>query len=468
MILPEKFVNRMKNMLGSDYQSFEESYGCERYTALRINPMKAGMKKVIDETGWKTERVPWEENGLYYDAADMPGKHPYHDAGVYYIQEPSAMAPVHYLCPGQGERILDLCAAPGGKSTQIAAAMNNNGLLICNEINTARAKILSQNIERMGVKNAMVLNETPDHLAAVFPGYFDRILVDAPCSGEGMFRKNEDACAEWSEENVQMCAERQADILDMAAVMLIPGGRLVYSTCTFSPAENERSISDFIHRHGDFHIVPVSRYEGMDSGHPEWTDDPCGGISETVRLWPHRIHGEGHFLAVLERDGNAGRDISGKAYSSVRSMNGTQNGLSGKEMEKIKPYRQFAAETLKNEPEGQLFFFGDNLYLAPYDMPSTDGLRVMRPGLQLGVLKKDRFEPSHALALYLKAEDAVRKYDMSSSGNEIRQYLNGQTLNVSCGSGWYLMTVDGYSIGWGKSAGGIMKNHYPRGLRINY
>ena len=240
-MLPQDFICRMKVMLGSEYEEFEKSYECPKYQALRINPLKTENEKFLKQTKFSLHKVPWCSNGFYYESADAPGKHPYHAAGVYYIQEPSAMAPVEYLDVKPGERVLDLCAAPGGKSTQIAACMQGEGILICNEIHPARAKILSENIERLGIKNAVVLNETPAHLAELFVHYFDKILVDAPCSGEGMFRKNEDACGEWSTLNVKLCGERQDEILDLAEGMLKPGGRKVYSTCTLTPVKKEEN-----------------------------------------------------------------------------------------------------------------------------------------------------------------------------------------------------------------------------------
>ena len=232
-MLPQSFTERMQGLLESEYEEFLASFEHEKYQALRLNPLKKDDMSVITEKVKQTfqlQPVPWAENGYYYTKEDQPGKHPWHEAGLYYIQEPSAMAPVTLLSPQPGERILDLCAAPGGKSTQIASAMEGEGLLVTNEIHQARAKILSENVERMGIRNACVLNETPEHLADIFEEYFDRILVDAPCSGEGMFRKNEVACEEWSPENVQLCADRQDGILECAARMLVPGGRLVYST----------------------------------------------------------------------------------------------------------------------------------------------------------------------------------------------------------------------------------------------
>lgn len=247
--LPQDFRIRMQDMLGEAYPAFLRSYEEKKVQALRVNALKGTAEELLrkmPDAGLSA--VAWEKNGFYYNGEDSdlaPGKHPLHEAGAYYIQEPSAMAPAAYLEAEPGEWVLDLCAAPGGKSTQIASCMQHEGILVCNEIHAARAKILSENVERMGVRNALVTNETPQRLSEVFGGYFDRILVDAPCSGEGMFRKNKEACGEWSPENVRLCADRQDEILDRADEMLRPGGRLVYSTCTFAPAENEGSIARF-------------------------------------------------------------------------------------------------------------------------------------------------------------------------------------------------------------------------------
>lgn len=457
-MLPQEFLDRMRQMLGEEYPAFVESYEKEKYQALRVNALKADCKRLKEEAVFSLEPVPWEPNGFYYGKEDAPGKHPYHEAGVYYIQEPSAMAPAAYLEAKPGERVLDLCAAPGGKTTQIASYMKGQGILISNEIHPARAKILSENVERMGIGNAMVTNESPQKLADTFSEYFDRIMVDAPCSGEGMFRKNEIACEEWSLENVKICAERQDEILDCAASMLKPGGRIVYSTCTFAPAENEGSISRFLERHSDFSIVDAERFKGMEGGVADWVDNPACGIEKTIRLWPNKLHGEGHYVAVLQKDGTC--DASYEGYCK----NGLQKGISEKE---CKEYLAFCEDFLRIKLEGTLLKYGDQLYLAPKGMPSTNQLKVLRPGLHLGTMKKNRFEPSHALALSLKPQDAEYVADFPADGAEIRAYLNGQTLNYEGEKGWYLITVDGYSIGWGKLAGGVMKNHYPKGLRKN-
>ncbi len=501
-MLPELFVERMKNLLPErEFNEFIDSFGDtdERYHALRINTLKAKkendskeiLEKLKDCFGEGLgDQVPWESNALYYEDNIAPGKHPYHEAGLYYIQEPSAMAPVNYLDPKPGERILDLCAAPGGKSTQIAGRMQGKGILISNEINRDRSKILSLNVERLGITNCMVLNETPGNLSERFAGYFDKILVDAPCSGEGMFRKNEIATTEWSIDNVKACALRQKEILDCASVMLSPGGTLVYSTCTFSPDENEESIYRFLLEHKDFHVQKVPLTGGMEQARTEFISKDCitentdclKEVDNAVRLWPHRLKGEGHFMCVLKRDG-VNTAISAEDPAGPRKdgyVPGGRNLPAKKEI--IKIFNEFAKETLAFRDNssyitksglnlGQtLFLFGEQLYLAPADMPSTNGLKVMRPGLHLGTVKKDRFEPSHALALAMKAEDAVNVSDFSSDSLEIRQYLNGQTLRCSdkSGKGWTLVTVDGYSIGWAKQANTMLKNHYPKGLRINY
>lgn len=451
-MLPELFLKRMQEMLGDEYEAFLQSYEQEKYQALRLNSLKktkggesaatvlAPRKEACREplfwlgekTGFHLREVPWAKDGYYYEKEDQPGKHPYHEAGLYYIQEPSAMAPVTLLEVQPGERVLDLCAAPGGKSTQIAAALQGKGLLISNEIHPARAKILSENIERMGIRNACVTNETPQHLSQLFPEYFDCILVDAPCSGEGMFRKNEEACGEWSPENVELCADRQDEILDCAAQMLLPGGRLVYSTCTFAPQENEGSINRFMERHPEFFLV------------------------KTLRLWPHHIQGEGHFAAVLEKAGSMP-----VGYQAI-SAGGFVREAGKKDLEEC---IAFCKEFLQVQLPGKYIKFGEHIYLVPEDMPNLQGLKVLRPGLHMGTLKKNRFEPSHALALALAPDEAVNVWNLSLEDDTVRAYLNGQTFSASGEKGWYLICVDGFSLGWGKLAGGIMKNHYPKGLR---
>ncbi len=469
-MLPEQFLLRMQEMLGEEYQEFLLSFEKEHYKGLRINLRKVDVESFLAHCPFGLKKVPWTENGFYYEEGDTPGKHAYHEAGVYYIQEPSAMAPVPFLAVKPGERVLDLCAAPGGKTTQIADALKGEGLLVSNEIHPGRAKILSENVERMGVTNCIVTNESPAKLAQNFPAYFDKVLVDAPCSGEGMFRKNDGACNEWSPENVDICAARQDEVLDQAAVMLAPGGKLVYSTCTFAPQENEGSISRFLERHPEFYIQEVPRPEGFVPGRPGWTENAAAGIELTMRLMPHRIQGEGHYLAVLAKEGERG--------SHGSSRGGNEKSLPCKD---YKEFLDFAKDVLEiEEPEGTYIRFGEQLYVGPADMPALKGIKVLRPGLHLGTLKKGRFEPSHALALSLSKGQVKQYLDLSPESMEVRQYLNGQTLVldenvvmkkgkndeiIKDGKGWCLLCTDGYSLGWGKVAGSIVKNHYPKGLR---
>ena len=518
-MIPEKFRDRMKLQLGGEYEAFMEALEQERYQALRVNPMKMDREEFLRRSPFALLPVPWVENGFYYEKNGedpQPGKHPWHEAGVYYIQEPSAMAAVPFLEAAPGERILDLCAAPGGKSTQIAAAMRGEGLLVCNEVHPARAGILSENIERMGVRNALVLNETPDRLAERFPGFFDRILVDAPCSGEGMFRKNEAAGGEWSPENVRMCAARQDEILECAYRLLRHGGRLCYSTCTFAPAEDEGSIARLLKKHPDLHILSVRRPEGFAPGRPEWAEleernEQDGekatlpsegfryaeGLQHTMRLWPHKLKGEGHFVAVLEKEGSAGQEASGQeiagqegAGQATAEQKGTEqetagqktagkeeavgkrtrrrDGEKGLSEKDCAEFAAFAKENLRVKLSGIYLRFGEQLYLAPEETPALRGLKVLRPGLHLGTVKKNRFEPSHALALALRPQDAAHTISLDAQGSTVRDYLNGLTFPADGEKGWYLICADGCSLGWGKLAGGMMKNHYPKGLRKNW
>ena len=355
------------------------------------------------------------------------------------------MAPAGLLDVRPGMKVLDLCAAPGGKTTQLAAALQGEGLLVCNEINPKRAKILARNIERLGIANALVLNEHPQRLESYFPAYFDRILVDAPCSGEGMFRKEEAAVTDWSEETVEMCAHRQQEILASAAKMLDPGGRLVYSTCTFAPAENEGVISRFLQTHGEFSVVCADA-PWFSPGRPDWTEEQNPELAKTFRLWPHKLRGEGHYAAVLEKkeDGEAGELTLEKSLP----------------MDKV--LAAFVKEHELALPEGKLIAFGQSLFLAPAKLPSLRGLKVLRPGLELGEVKKDRFEPAHAWALWLKTARSVA--DFPADSPEIAKYLRGEAIQGSQ-TGWTLLTVDGLSLGWVKGSGGVLKNHFPKALR---
>lgn len=428
-MLPQAFLDRIQLQLGEEYPAFLQALERPRAVALRLNPLKNRPAEVP----FLQSPVPWEPMGYYYDPNSRPGLHPFHEAGVYYLQEASAMAPVALLNPQPGEKVCDLCAAPGGKTTQIAGRMGGKGFLLCNEINPKRAKILSRNIERMGVSNALVTNEHPQKLADQLPGFFDRVLIDAPCSGEGMFRKEEAAVTDWSEETVAMCARRQAEILHSGAALVRPGGRLVYSTCTFAPAENEEVITAFLAEHPEF--VP----EEVDA---PWFTRVQTGI---YRMWPHKLLGEGHFAAVLRKISGEEQSVSPEKGSRLPAQ-----------------WISFAKELGIRLPEGKAVEFGHTLFWAPEDMPCLQGLKVLRPGLELGEIKKDRFEPAHALALWLR--DCAQILNLSADGREISAYLGGNVLSCTK-KGWCLVTVDDCSIGWGKGDGQMLKNHYPKGLR---
>ena len=515
-MLPVDFLDRMERMLPKEYSSFLKSYEEQECHALRVNRLKGDRETFLSRASFHLEPVAWCENGYYYDKDDRPGRHPYHDAGAYYIQEASAMAPAEYLEAQPGERILDLCAAPGGKCTQIGADMHQQGILVCNEIHPARAKILSENVERMGLRNGIVTNESPGRLAQAFPEYFDRILVDAPCSGEGMFRKNPEACGEWSLENVDLCAKRQDGILSYAADMLKPGGRLVYSTCTFAPQEDEGTIRRFLDAHEEFSLVPVEKVPGMEPGNPRWGDEMAGcaaarqesgavgseairpeaereskvirpgvELSRTIRLWPHKLRGEGHYLAVLEKAGkpdSVSLEEKGISLPAMSGNGGKIRGLSRKEKrlaslgkgklqaglpeKSCKEYLEFRNCYLKDAAFPGIYLrFGDQLYLAPPETPDLSGIKVLRPGLHLGTIKKNRLEPSHALAMTLNPGQAVHVLELSSATHQAEEYIKGYPLKAEGEKGWYLITVDGYGIGWGKLSGMVLKNHYPKGLR---
>ncbi|MBE5868822.1 MAG: NOL1/NOP2/sun family putative RNA methylase [Lachnospiraceae bacterium] len=463
-MLPEQFLERMKRMLGDEYPAFLQSFEEEPYRALRVNTGKVSVEEFLKKSPFSLHPVPWTENGFYYEQDAGPGKHPFHEAGAYYIQEPSAMAPVSFLDARPGERILDLCAAPGGKTTQIADAMGGEGILISNEIHPARAAILSENVERMGIRGCIVTNETPERLTTVFPSWFDKILVDAPCSGEGMFRKNPEACQEWSLENVKLCATRQDQVLNQAAAMLRSGGRLVYSTCTFAPEEDEGTVSRFLQTHPEFEIVEVEAPAGFEGGRPDWTCQPAEGLEKTLRLMPHKVRGEGHYVAVLQKAGASMQDRENRIRKNKKQAD------KNSPQKEYREFFEFAKEFLQVQQwEGTWVRFGDHLYLGPEDMPSLQGLKVLRPGLHLGILKKGRFEPSHAFALALRPEEAKSYLDLQPQGDAVGRYLSGQTLIMDdsevLAKGWCLICVGSLSLGWGKLTGDVMKNHYPKGLR---
>lgn len=459
MNLPIEFEKKMKAFLGDEWDDFLYSYDNNRFQALRFNTLKVQspeerMRILKTLKISSDKKVSWANEAYYFDENVRPGKHPYHEMGLYYIQEPSAMSAAALLAPKPGMRVLDLCAAPGGKSTQLATYLGDSGLLVSNEINTQRSRILSQNIERMGIKNAIVTNEDSFVLASHFPGFFNAIQVDAPCSGEGMFRKLPEAIEQWSVENVAICAARQKEILDNAAVMLKPGGTIVYSTCTFSKEENEDVIEYFLERHPDF------------------------TLEEMERFWPHKVDGEGHFVAKLVRRGCVDTDLKAdrktkKNKNSKNRKNETKPALT---KENMKLLSEFLDETISEDmaawiKNSRLVMFGEQLYRLPDMEVDIKGLKVQRAGLHIGEFKKQRFEPSHSLALALKISEAKNVVKLTWDDPQTTGFFNGQSVMLSdeqtteCKKGWALVCVDGYPAGWGKVNGAQVKNHYPKGLR---
>lgn len=477
--LPEEFESRMKEMLGDEYEDFRASYDEKKKTGIRVNTLKESVEDFKRIFPYELSPVKWCDTGFEAVTDEKYGRSALHDAGAFYMQEPSAMAVVASLagiCDLKGKRVLDLCAAPGGKSTQLASYMQGEGILVSNEINRDRANILSSNIERCGVKNAVVLNETPEKIAQNFEEFFDVVVVDAPCSGEGMFRKDETAIKEWSSENVKMCAERQKDILDEAVKTVAEGGYLVYSTCTFAPAEDEEQIIDFLQRYPEFEAVSVHGFKYFDCGHKEWLETPADEsiIKKCARLWPHKIDGEGHFICILKR---AGKNSAGDFTESTSDKSAKKNKSSDKNSNKELRVDRKSAETIASFMRGNLkdfefdrdrtVCFKDSVYLLPEGFnKDLKGLKVIRPGIHLGDIKKDRFEPSHSLAMALSKDMARRAVELDE--DEALKFRHGEELKKDCENGWTLVCVGGVSLGWCKAVNGSLKNHYPKGLRIKF
>lgn len=449
MELPEKFTQRMKNMLGKEYNEFYEAYeNTPVYSGIRINTLKDNAKKaVLDVTG-TLEGIPWCADGFYTDKSVISGNHPFHCAGLFYFQEPSAMSAVEGLPIEEGDRILDLCAAPGGKSTQAGAKLNGSGLIVSNEIVKKRADILSENIERIGLTNAIVTNETPQRLSEKYPSFFDKIIVDAPCSGEGMFRKEPQAIEEWSVEHTVSCGIRQRHILDCAVKMLKPNGMLIYSTCTFAPEENEKIASYLIDAHG-MELTDMPKLKILEPGRTQWSESEHD-MTKARRIFPHKQKGEGHFAALFRK--NYGEDIC-DAVSKPQKNSAA-----------VELWKDFEKQYMNTSLDGDFMLFGENLYLKPKGI-DIDKIKVIRCGLYLGQCKKNRFEPSHALALAMKKEDFKSVENFNYYDSQIKSYLTGNVIN-SDKSGWCAVCVNGYPLGWGKASNGILKNHYPKHLRI--
>ena len=472
-MIPEQFTLRMRRLLGEDYDAFSASFSRPRAVGLRLNPLKG--TSLPDLSAFSLTPVPWEPCGYYYDPETRPGKSAYHEAGLYYLQEASAMAPAALLDPKPGERVLDLCAAPGGKSTQLAGKMQGRGLLVCNEISPKRAKILASNIERLGIANALVLNEHPQRLEARFEGFFDKILVDAPCSGEGMFRKDEAVIGTWTPERPDFFADLQREITSNAVKMLRPGGLMMYSTCTFAPQEDEGTVSFLLENFPEMELIEMEGYEGFSKGNPVWGNgDP--EIEKTVRIWPHKMNGEGHYLALFRKKGEAipyeteekPIEKKNKKQKNRKKDRGTEAPGPSKAEKQI--LSDFLSRMTAPIPVEELEVRAGKVYHSPSLPDGVRNLHFLRNGLYLGELKKDRFEPSQPFAVTLSADKFKDYMNLKADDERTEKYLHGATISVEPGetaspSGWKLVCIDGFGLGWGKLVNGILKNKYPVGWR---
>ena len=457
MQLPELFIENMRKILGPELEAYLESYEKPRFMGLRVNVSKISVEEFERINPFRSLRkVPWIENGYYYTEEDTPTKHPYYYAGLYYIQEPSAMTPAHVLPVEKGDRVLDLCAAPGGKATELAAKLSHTGLLVANDASASRTKALLKNLEVFGMPNIFITSEMGDRLDRYFHEFFDKILIDAPCSGEGMFRKQSHMIAAWERQGPEVFAKMQREILDQAAALLKPGGMMLYSTCTFSELENEGSVDAFLKKHPDFHLAEIPWYEGFCPGKPELVGSTFP-LDKCVRLFPHKIDGEGHFLALLQRDGvQGGSELAGKLPAGK---------LPSELTEFLKDVRMPLDQSRIQIKDTKVFWMPEGIGKCP-------GLRFLRSGLYMGELLKKRFEPSQAFAMVLKKEEYASVIDLPVLDERILRYLKGETIEVEdkeCArsEGWQLVCVDGYPLGWGKLIRGTLRNKYFSGWRMN-
>jgi NOL1/NOP2/sun family putative RNA methylase len=452
-MLPTGFTERMEQLLGDEAQVLLSALSQPAVTGLRVNTLKLTAEIFARLSGWSLDPVPWSTHGFVVNETIVrPGAHPYHPAGLYYLQEPSAMSVAEALSPQPGELVIDLAAAPGGKTTHLAALMQNQGVLIANDVNASRAQAILENIERLGLTNTVVISSEVAALAARWQGIFDKVLLDAPCSGEGMFRKSEDAKAMWSVANITQCALRQQHLITEAAQLVKPGGHLIYSTCTFAPEENEQVIGGFLADHPDFQLEPLT----LSGVQPGFTlpDQPFD-TSQTARIWPHLATGEGHFIARLKRATGKRANITAETFPPLTAA-------------VRKQWRELATQ-LRYEAEGELTQFGKQLFAVPEGVPNLKGLRVLRSGLWLATAHKNRVEPSHSLALATVPSQISQMNHLTLTLDDPRleHYLQGGVLEEPGEAGFILITVQGYPLGWGKRAHGVINNLYPKGLRRN-
>ncbi len=452
MKLPQEFEDKMSNLLGDEYIQYLNSYENPKYQGIRINIDKINLDdwKIINPFG-DTPSVDWCQEGFYY-YDKRPAKHPYYFAGLYYIQEPSAMSAGAYLPIDEGDCVLDLCAAPGGKSTQLGAKLKGSGVLVANDISASRAKALVKNLDNFGIRQAMVVSEEPEKLAKHWQGCFDKILIDAPCSGEGMFRKDDNAIKSWEKYGIQHFCELQRDILKSAAQMLKVNGMMLYSTCTFSPEENEQMIAEFLQNNPEFEIIALKPKGGIQSARFEWCNNPK--LQGALRLWPHHLKGEGHFLCLLSKI--SGKNLSGDYLQPTK---------------KIKDYK-IVADFIKNNTHISLDEYvleqNNKIYMVSKNMPTQNKIRVLRSGLLLGELKKNRFEVAHQLSIAYDKDMYKNIINFQSDDQNVIKYLKGETILYDdvLDKEYYVICVDGFPLGWAKTHNKMLKNQYPKSWRM--
>ena len=469
--LPQSFLDSMKEILGEDYEAFLAGFDGQRQYGLRVNTLKMNLEEFERIAPFHLKKVPWISNGYFYEAEDAPAKHPFYSAGLYYLQEPSAMTPASRLKVQPGERVLDLCAAPGGKATELGAALQGEGLLVANDINTARARALLRNLELFGISNSFVTNEPPHVLAERFPEFFHKIMVDAPCSGEGMFRKNPAVVDSWQEKGPEYFSKLQREIIVQAADMLLPGGMMFYSTCTFSPLENEKTITHLLKERPDMEVIPMEDYEGFAEGltsyRGEVFDESC---KLCRRIWPHKMSGEGHFMALLHKKSGTQQQVQ----QTVSQSSIWWEKCKGLNKEQKAAAEDFFSHVNIAYDGKRIDVRGDNLYYLPAPKYDGRGLHFLRNGLFMGEFKKKRFEPSQPFALALHAQDFDQVLDFPADDERLSRYLRGETLDVSdliAGEkkrkGWQLVMVAGHPLGFGKLVNNNLKNKDPAGWRKN-
>ena len=447
--LPQKFAERMKVLLGDEYESYVESLNKAPVRAFRVNTDKISLSDFEKVNPFNTEKIPYVENGFYFTDEKI-GNHPYHHAGMIYVQEPGAMAPAECVEIDPDWCILDMCSAPGGKSSQLKNKLGEKGVLVSNEIIPSRCKILTGNIERLGLKNVVTTCMDTGKLAKNFPEAFNLVMVDAPCSGEGMFRKEEIAVSEWSEDNVKNCAERQKEILENAVKTLKNGGYIIYATCTFSLEENEMVIDWFLKNHPDFELVRVKKCvdENTCDG-IKFEGCECENINFARRFYPHKSRGEGQFMAVLHN-----KNSSGEVYKSQRKNNAKID----------KTVYDFLGDTLEDYDKEKVIMHKDTpVYFVP-DF-SVENATVFSCGVTIGEVRKNYIQPHHQFFMGL-GDKFKRKIDLSCDSAEIKKYLHGEEFETDCANGWAVVTVDGCALGGAKVVNGRVKNHYPKGLRV--